>query len=119
MIYLASPYSDNDAEVRERRFEAVCRAAAKLIHSGKSVYAPIAHTHPICRYGLPGDWQFWQHHDRKYIEICDEVVVLMLDGWDKSEGVQAEISIAREMGKPVTFIRVDTQNEENPGQSRG
>jgi len=119
MIYLASPYSDPDVEVRERRFEAVCRAAAELIRSGKSVYSPIAHTHPICRHGLPGDWRFWQHHDRQHIEICDEVVVLMLDGWKQSEGVQAEISIARELGKPVTFMRLETANEENPGQSRG
>jgi len=43
----------------------------------------------------------------------------MLDGWKQSEGVQAEISIARELGKPVTFMRLETANEENPGQSRG
>jgi nucleoside 2-deoxyribosyltransferase len=119
MIYLASPYSHPDAEVRERRFDAVCRAAAYLIRIGKSVYSPIAHSHPICRYGLPGDWRFWQHHDSQYIEICDEMVVLMLDGWEQSEGIQAEMGIARELGKPVTFIHMKTVNEENPGKNRG
>ena len=119
MIYLASPYSDQDMKVRERRFEAVCLAAAYLIRTGKSVYSPIAHTHPICRYGLPGDWHFWQKHDRQYIEICDEMAVLMLDGWEQSEGIKAEIAIARELGKPVTFIRVETTNEDNPELTRG
>jgi len=33
MIYLASPYSHSDTRVQELRFEAVCRAAAKLIRS--------------------------------------------------------------------------------------
>jgi nucleoside 2-deoxyribosyltransferase len=119
MIYLASPYSDPDIKVRERRFDAVCQAAAYLIRSGKSVYSPIAHTHPICRYGLPGDWRFWQPHDRQYIEMCDEMAVFMLEGWEESEGIQAEIAIARELGKPVTFLRAETANEENPGKNRG
>jgi nucleoside 2-deoxyribosyltransferase len=119
MIYLASPYSHPDSDVREQRFEAVCRAAAFLICSGKTVYSPIAHTHPICKYGLPGDWQFWQHHDRQYIELCDEMVVLTLDGWKQSKGIQAEIGIARGLGKPVTFIHVDNANEDNPELTRG
>ena len=39
----------------------------------------------------------------------------MLDGWRESVGIQAEIAIARQLGKPVTFLPA----EENPGQSRG
>ena len=66
---------------------------------------------------MPLDWAFWQRHDRRYLEACDEVVVLMLDGWRESVGVQAEIAIARELGKPVTFLRVNGQAEENPGQA--
>jgi hypothetical protein len=30
-------------------------------------------------------------------------MVLMLDGWRESIGVQAEIAIANELGKPVTY----------------
>jgi hypothetical protein len=67
MIYLASPYSHPDAEVRERRFDAACRAAAALICQGKTIFSPIAHSHAICRYGVPLDWRFWQRHDRRYL----------------------------------------------------
>ncbi|MCP4786571.1 MAG: DUF1937 family protein [Fuerstiella sp.] len=35
---------------------------------------------------------------------CDEVVVLTLDGWRNSEGVQAEVRIAAELGKPVRYL---------------
>jgi hypothetical protein len=112
-VYLCSPYSHAEEAVRERRFEDACRAAADLMRRGTTVFAPIAYSHPLCRYGLPLDWQFWERHDRRYLEMCDEVVVLMLDGWRESVGVQAEIAIARELGKPVTFITAHVPCEEN------
>lgn len=104
LLYLASPYSHSDPAVRQARFDAVCRAAAELIRQGKIVFSPIAHGHPLCAYGMPPDWQFWQQQDRRFLELCDEVAVLMLDGWRASAGVQAEIAIARELGKPVSFL---------------
>jgi hypothetical protein len=113
MIYLACPYSSPDPAVREQRFEAACRAVAQLISQGRTVFSPIVYGHAICGYGLPLDWHFWQRHDRRFLEVCHEVVVLMLDGWHESVGVHAEIAIARELGKPVTFIAAHVQPEEN------
>ena len=117
MIYLAVPYSHADATVRQQRFDAACRAAAALIRQGKVVFSPVSHGHAICCCGVPSDWQFWQRHDRHFLDVCDEVVVLMLDGWRQSIGVQAEIAIAQELGKPITFLRVNGQAEENPGRA--
>jgi nucleoside 2-deoxyribosyltransferase len=119
MIYLASPYTSDDPAVRQQRFEAACRAAAELLRQGKTVFSPIAMTHNLCRHGLRLDWEFWRQHDRRFLEICDEVVVLMLDGWRESVGVQAEIAIARELGKPVTYLRPVDQAEVSLAQSRG
>jgi hypothetical protein len=104
LIYLCSSYTHPDGAVRQARFEAACRAAAALIRQGKTVFSPIAHSHAICRYGVPLDWTFWREHDQRYLEVCDEVAVLMLEGWRESVGVQAEIAIAQELGKPVTFL---------------
>ena len=104
MIYLAQPYSHPDPAVRERRYEAACRATAALMRAGLIVFSPIAHSHPLTRYGLPGDWQFWERYDRAHLEVCTCLAVLMLDGWKGSKGVQSEISIARQLGKPVIFI---------------
>jgi hypothetical protein len=119
LIYLVSPYTHSDPAVRQARFEAACRAAARLIRMGKSVFSPIVHSHQLCRYDLPLDWQFWQQHDLKFLAMCDEVVVLKLDGWERSQGVQAEIAAARALGKPVSFLRVSGRTEENPGGGRG
>ncbi len=79
-----------------------------MIRSGNSVYCPIAHSHPLCEYGLASDWQFWQEHDLKFLNACDELVVLQLDGWQQSVGIQAEIAAARALGKPVSFIEFPT-----------
>lgn len=116
MIYLCSPYTHVDAEVRQRRFEGACQAAAALIRQGKTVFSPIAHSHAICRYGLPLDWRFWERHDRRYLEACDEVVVLTLDGWRESVGVQAEIAIARALGKPVSYLGLAAEVNHSGGQ---
>jgi len=107
MIYLASPYSDPDPAVREQRFQAACRAAAALIRSGRVVFSPIVHSHVLVQHGLPTDWAFWQQVDREQLERCDDVVVLMLAGWEESAGVQAEIRMAREMGKPVRYLAAE------------
>ena len=104
---MASPYSHPDPAVREQRFRAACQAAVALLHAGRVVFSPIAHSHPLAQHGLPGNWQFWERYDRAFLERCDEVVVLMLDGWQESVGVQAEIRIARELGKPVRYLAPD------------
>ncbi len=67
MIYLASPYSHPDQAVERLRFEAVCQAAATLMRHGLSIFSPIAHSHPIARFGLPTDWAFWEHYNRDFL----------------------------------------------------
>lgn len=104
MIYLASPYSHPDPAVREQRLREACRAAAALLRAGHAVVSPIAHSHALVEHGLPNDWSFWELHDRELLARCDEVLVLQLDGWIESVGVQAEIAMARELGKPLQFL---------------
>ena len=115
MIYLAVPYSHADPSIRKARFQAACRTAAEMMRGGKTVFSPLSHSHAIAQYGLPKDWAFWEACDRTYLEVCDEVVVLMLDGWRQSKGVQAEIEIARELGKPVSYLK--PLPNDNPAQA--
>jgi len=104
MIYLASPYSHPDPNVRERRFWAACYAAAELLEDGEIVFSPIAHGHAIGTCGLPEDWRYWQRYDCEYLSRCDEVVVLRLENWHTSKGVRAEIRLAQKLGIPVRYI---------------
>jgi nucleoside 2-deoxyribosyltransferase len=107
VIYLASPYSHADPAVREARYQAACRTTAALLRAGLVVFSPIVHSHPLVAFALPTGWDFWERIDRAYLARCDELVVLMLDGWKESTGVRAEIALARGLGKPVRFLGVD------------
>ena len=104
VTYLASPYSHGDPAVREARFRAVCEHVADLMRRGAFIYSPIAHSHPVAEFGLPGDWAYWEAFDRQMLSRCDDLAVLCLPGWEESVGVRAEIGIAREFGMPVRFI---------------
>ena len=105
LVYLACPYSHPDGAVRERRFHAVNRAAARLMSQGMMIFSPISHTHPIAVDGkLQTGWDFWERYDRICISCCHEMIVLCLDGWKESVGVQDEIGIAKELGIPVRFV---------------
>lgn len=105
IIYLASPYSHPSAAVREQRFQDACRAAAHLMRQGHIVYSPIAHTHPIATLcDLPKGWEYWRKVDEAFLERCDALYVLHLDGWRESVGVRAEIVIANRLHKPIRHV---------------
>jgi len=92
----------------ERRFDAACRIAGRLMAAGELVLSPIAHTHPIAvRCELPRGWEFWDRYDRDLLAKADKVIVAMMAGWQESVGVQAEIAIAKQLGLPIEYLAVD------------
>ena len=109
MIYLASPYSHPDPSVLVRRADEVSKIASDMMLGGMRVFCPIAHTHAIAQYGLPKGWDFWEGYDREYLGFCDELIVALMDGWKESTGVQAEIKIMNELGKPVRYYDLATK----------
>lgn len=105
MIYLASPYSHADADVREERFNEAVRHAAIYWQRGEVVFSPIAHSHPIALHGISGEWEQWAEFDEAIIRACSLVRVLMLDGWLLSRGIKAEIEIAAVWDIPVEYAK--------------
>ena len=103
LVYLASPYTHADPAVMEARFQAATRYAARLMGQGVNVFSPIAYTHVILQHGLPVDWDFWKQYGEKWLAVCDSMIVLMLDGWEASKGVNAEIAIMGAAGKSIEW----------------
>ncbi len=104
LVYLATPYSHPDRQVRLQRFHKVNLMAAKLMAKGLMIFSPISHTHPIAEAdGLPLDWEFWSTYDRAMLAACSAMIVYRQPGWEESVGVQAEITLARELGLPIMF----------------
>lgn len=114
MLYLASPYSHPDHAVCVARFEAACRAAAWFFQRGTLVFSPIAHSHPIAEIGeLCGDWRTWRRFDMQMVLACKRLLVLQLDGWEKSAGVTAEMDLATVFDIPIDFIACDARGIPN------
>lgn len=102
-IYIASPYSHTDQAVRQQRFDAVCKYAAKLMSEGHNVFSPISHSHPISLHMDNSlDHDFWLKQDLSFLERwADEMVILMLPGWSESKGVDREIKAATKFNLPI------------------
>ena len=107
--YLASPYSHPDVWMRELRFRAVSRVAGALRKERELLtFCPIAHSHPISEEltGVsPTDHDFWLAWDHPFEAACTGLIVCMLPGWDKSEGVSVEIPLFKKAEKLVVHLQ--------------
>lgn len=100
MIYLAVPYSG----MEEASFDAVNHYAGILMGEGHFVFSPISMCHPIARrLKLPTHFEYWKEFDHRWIEICDCIVVLCLNGWGESRGVIAELNYALHLKKEIHY----------------
>jgi hypothetical protein len=105
LIYLGCPYSHPNPHVKTQRFEAVTKVASKMMAKGEFVFSPISHTHPIAMVGnLPGGWEFWKAYDEIYLRMSRKMIVLMLDGWQESVGLTAEIELSKKLGIEVEYM---------------
>lgn len=104
-VYLASPYTHSEPQVREARFRAAAKAAAKLMKAGQVVFSPIAHSHPIeLEFPEKEDGMFWKRQDIPILRHAEKLVVLMLDGWEQSSGIKWEVETALSLHIPVEYI---------------
>ena len=75
----------------KQRFHAVMKAAVDLMLEGHYVFSPISYNAPMEIHNLPTDWGFWQDYDKAFIRRCDALLILTIDGYKESVGVNAEI----------------------------
>jgi hypothetical protein len=105
LTYLASPYSHPDPDVMHHRYELACAAAGVLMKCGHKVFAPIAHSHRIGQLiGSSVDHDFWLEQDFAILRHCDQMLVLLINGWKESKGVQAEIEFCKARAIPVEYL---------------
>ena len=106
VLYLACPYSHPDPTMREYRYSTVNRVAAQLMKAGIVVFSPLSHSVPIARHipELEMSHKFWMDQDLPLLRLCDEVLIVGLDDWTKSQGVKSEMFEALANAKPITLI---------------
>ncbi len=103
--YLASPYT-RYPDGEDAAFEAVAEQAALLLGAGVFVLSAITHSHPIYRAkpDMGGAWDTWAELDRRLIRVSTGMIVCMLDTWEQSRGIAAEIEFAKSIDKPVVYM---------------
>lgn len=108
MIYIAAPYSDDDKAVVEYRVKKVCEYSAKLLTEGISCISPITTgTGILTQVKLPTDFAFWSKLSYDLLDVCTELHILMLPGWEKSIGVDGEVHHAAARQMKITYIKID------------
>jgi hypothetical protein len=108
VIYLASPYSHPDDSVRIENYRKISKVAAKMTAEGKVVFSPISYGHNLVDFHeMPTSWDFWITFCFNFLIKCDRMIVCKMEGWDKSKGVLEEISIAKDHGIPVEYIKYE------------
>jgi len=103
--YLALPYTHDDESVKEFRVAVSDAVAAHLTEQGRIIFPPISCYHHIAKkYKLPTDYKYWQKLDEEFLKISKTLIIITLDGWEKSNGVTWERGIAEKYGIPEEFF---------------
>lgn len=125
--YIASPYSSG---IREQlstaefqmlitdRYYAVRNFTGWCLINKIFVYSPIVHCHDLAnKFNLPKDAGFWKEYNEALLLGAQKLIVLCLDGWKESEGVQQEIEMARELWYPIALATFNP-DEDAPDSKR-
>lgn len=105
IIYIASPYSHTDPAVVQSNFETVSKYCAQCVKNGEVLISPITYGHTLLTFEeMPSSWEFWTNFCLSILVKCDRIRVVKMDGWDKSAGVEGELSCARDHGIPIEYV---------------
>lgn len=123
MIYLAQPFSHENADVRARRMWAAAAMCALLFRRGITVYSPIVHWYHVAKWhNLPNEAAPWANENRNMLLKADMLLVLPLTGWHESHGLKAELEFWREIHQyncRICFVFEDNITEEAATHFRG
>jgi hypothetical protein len=96
-------------ELREAGNEVISPADEDRLHDGFNPYANPAHAHPdACTFPKTMDFSNTVRRCLEAVLRCDEIV--LLPGWENSNGAVAELTLAMWLGKRVREVRIDDQD---------
>ena len=110
--YLATPYANvedpNDFHVPLINYLTVSSFTARLISEGVPVYSPITYNHLLQTMNR-NLWtnltvSDWLDFDELFFSKAVGLIVLMSDGWEKSEGIKTEVQCFMLKRKPIIMV---------------
>ena len=105
LIYVACPYTHQDPKIVQLRYAVSAQVARQLFKEGLMVFAASMHNSLIAAMSGVGD-QFskWVEFNHLMIERVDKLIVVTMEGWEQSRGVQDQIDYAKKLGKHIEMI---------------
>jgi hypothetical protein len=106
LIYIGSPYTHPEKEVRHRNYIEVTKIAAEIVSNGQVAISPITYGHVLLDYAkMPSDWEFWSDFCLTLLKKCDKILVCNnMEGWDRSRGLTQEIQYAKDNDIEIEYI---------------
>jgi hypothetical protein len=107
-IFVAGPFNGVSEEEKQGRVNSIKLYCVKLFSEGDTPISALLMGLTFADIGgLPTNTEMWMEYCEKMLNGCDELHVLMLDGWEKSTGVAAEIEIAKRLGIEIKYINLN------------
>lgn len=105
IIYIGSPYSHPDENIRIERFNQVTIFAAQLVSKGYTAISPITYGHLLLDYKkMPTEFEFWNKFCISLLSKCSDIYIYKIDGWQESKGLKAEIEFAEKNNINVKYF---------------
>ena len=107
IAYVSAPYSKIDDKHALMRLIAKQSGMWMLANPGWFAITGLVHHYAAQECSELGtDYVFWETWCEEFLQQCDKLLVLEIDGWDNSVGVQAEIALAHRLMIPVEYLKV-------------
>lgn len=116
MIYVAAPYSDPDPAVKAERMRQFYEFDAMLCREGHFTVSPLYKVETAKHGKIPDDWAYWQSYSENMLKRCDMMILLALDGWQDSVGVQGELEFCYEHGIQVVVVAPNWNEHYQPNR---
>lgn len=105
--YISNPYNGTD-EQREERARIAAHVCGRLLKKGIHSWSPIVHNHAMMKtfnqFTLEERRSVILDFDFSLLKASKGMIVLTIDGWDKSYGVKAEIELCQKLSIPVKYL---------------
>ena len=105
LVYLATPYRKFSLGLPLAAKQAA-KVAGRLAIEGVRIFAPIPHSHMIAIYGgiIPTANEFWCNFNKRFLDVCDALVIAKMEGWEQSDGIKWEIEEFQKQAKPIYYL---------------
>lgn len=104
-VVVVAPFNTPDVELKKKRVHTIAVYCGELFKQGIVPVSALLLGLAIAEHNdLPTDSATWIKFSKGHVRSCDEMHVLMLEGYLDSIGVQTEIAEAMELGIKIKYI---------------